>query len=128
MIEYTWTYRTPNTTDATLLNNWDTEVFRSLYTVCLKALNDMAISSEWDSTIPVKLEADSATVCALESLDQFKLSPDGNPSMCYKVGTIGPLFEVWRNQLAGNNYILLITNNGKVARINIEGLANSGVK
>ncbi len=121
MIEYIWKYKTPTTTDATLLGNWEQELFRTLYTVCLKALNDIAISSEWDGNTLIRLEADSATVCALESLEQFNLSPGENTlSMCYRVGTLGR-FEVWRNQLADHNYIL-ITNNGKVARIIIEGL------
>jgi hypothetical protein len=127
MIEYTWKYETPTTTDATLLGKWEQELFRTLYTVCLKASNDIAFKHEWDGTTLIRLEADSATVCALESLEQFNLSPGENTlSMCYRVGTLGR-FEVWRNQLADHNYIL-ITNNGKVARINIEGLCDSGVR
>lgn len=123
MIEYNWKYEIP----ANAVNGaWEQEVFRTLYTVCLKALNDIGFKHEWDGTTLIRLEADSATICALESLEQFKLTPGENTlSMCYRVGTIGR-FEVWRNLLADHNYIL-ITNNGKVARINIEGLCNSGV-
>ena len=124
MIEYTWKYQIPETPKCA---NWEQELFRTIYTVCLKASQDLGVDdNSWSNTMLIRLEADSATVCALESLEQFDLSPGENTlSMCYRVGRIGR-FEVWRNLQADHNYIL-ITYNGKVARINIEGLCDSRI-
>jgi len=129
MIEYTWKYEIPKEIKNAY---WEQEVFRTLYTVCVKASTDLGVKG-WgglpiteNSCVLVRLEADIATICALESLEQFELSPGENTlSMCYRVGTLGR-FEVWRNLQADHNYIL-ISYNGKVARINIEGLCQSSV-
>lgn len=130
MIEYTWKYEQPKEPPKNA--SWEQELFGTLYTVCLKACDDLGVKG-WnglpltkDSCTLVRLEADSATICALEALEQFKLSPgESTFSLCYRVGTLGR-FEVWRNLMAPHNYILIIYN-GNVAKINIEGLCNRSV-
>ncbi len=100
----------------------DEEKYRMLYTYCLKASIGLGVTdSSWlknNLFRPIRLEADSATVAAIQSIESFEL---GLGDTRYRVGTIGR-FEVWRNLLADNNYVL-ITYNGKVARINVNGLA-----
>ena len=128
MFEYTWKYESLKTESVE-----QTDI-APLYAVCLKACNDLHVKG-WggepitdDSCILVRLEADVATIATLEALEQFnfKLSPGENTqSMCYRVGTLGR-FEVWRNMIADHNYIL-ISYNGNVAKINIEGLCQSSV-
>lgn len=124
MLEYTWKYEKPQNPRN---GAWEQELFRTIYTVCLKACQELRVNeNSWSESMLIRLEADSATVCALETMEQFNLQPGENTlSMCYRVGKLGR-FEVWRNLQADNNYIL-ITYNGKVARINIEGLCNSPI-
>lgn len=117
MKEYTWNFKTSSDVSASDLG--DQQRFRELYTHCLRAFNEMVNEkAEWDGTTLIRLEADSSTICALQSLEQFELCTIVHTlTNCDKVGTLGR-FEVWRNELANYNYIL-ITNNGKAAKINI---------
>ena len=106
MIEYTW---------RRVKDEQGREVIRTLYTVCLKACCELG-QIECDSRL-VRLEADSTTVCMLQSMEQFELGLEADFPIS-RMGTLGR-FEVFRNMRANDNYIL-ITYGGKTARINIE--------
>jgi hypothetical protein len=119
-VEYTWKYEIPQNPQHVA---WEQELYGTLYTYCLKALNDIQNLKKcsWSNKDLIRLEADPATVCALQSLEQFILKEwVNNLSECHRVGSLGR-FEIWRNFNSTNNYIL-ITYNGNVARINVESL------
>lgn len=106
MIEFTW----KNTKD-----ELGREIIGTLYTVCLKACSELG-QIECDNRL-VRLEADPATICMLQSMEQFEMGLLADFPIS-RVGTLGR-FELFRNMRAIDNYIL-ITYGGKTVRINVE--------
>lgn len=116
---YTWEYTKAD-------GRWEQEVFRTLYTVILKLTNDLAIEARpgTDPKLPKILTASPAVVCALESLEQFRINEAINMDKdVHAVGHIGRL-EVYRDLLAAEDYII-INAFGKQGKIKINGLANA---
>src|SRR6185369_7366394 len=104
------------------------EVFRTLYTVILKLTNDLAIEagSGTDPKLPKSLTASPAVVCALESLEQFRINEVINMDKdVHAVGHMGKL-EVYRDLLATEDYVI-INAFGKQGKIKVNGLANAGI-
>lgn len=91
------------------------EITKTLYLFCLNICSELG-KIECDSRL-VRLEADPTTTFILQSMEQFKFCLKCDFPICH-VGTLD-IFDVFSNMRATSNYIL-ITCNGKTARINIE--------
>jgi len=82
------------------------EVYRTLYTLCCKAYNDLAKEGKKRTKRKdAVMIASPIVVLMLESLDDFKLDDDIRiKESVHKVGTIGK-FDVYRNMEAKDNSI-----------------------
>ena len=88
---------------------WEQEKFRTLYTVCLKASNEIAQATRRGAGN--FLLCSPGCVAALEALEQFAVSSVATnlateTSGVAKVGTIGR-FTVYRDMFATNDYIVV---------------------
>jgi hypothetical protein len=102
-----WDYRAGNVGAAD--GRWEQEKFRTLYTVCLKASNEIAQSTRRGAGNFIL--ASPGVVAALEALEQFSVSSvatnlSTETSGVAKVGTIGR-FTVYRDMFATNDYAVV---------------------
>lgn len=108
-IKFKWKYTRPkNPKNA----RWEQELFRTIYTVCMKASNELGY--DFDACKKEYLEADAMTVACLQSMEQFEMGNGPNRS----IGTLGR-FNVFRNLEALDNYIYITGANGD-ARIELD--------
>ena len=129
MKTYTWEYKEiPNKFDG-----WQTAIIRTLYTVMLKASNELVIDNPGLCGINFAIEADAATVAALQQLPQFVMNEnvdyESNPQ---NVGVLGR-YNVVRNIEQAENFILVKMCGVKdeinyiyMARIDVKGLEKIG--
>jgi hypothetical protein len=102
-----WDYRAGNVGAAD--GRWEQEKFRTLYTVCLKASNEIAQSTRRGAGNFIM--ASPGVVAALEALEQFSVSSvatnlSTETSGVAKVGTIGR-FTVYRDMFANTDYAVV---------------------
>ncbi len=102
-----WDYRAGNVGAAD--GRWEQEKFRTLYTVCLKASNEIAQSTRRGAGNFIM--ASPGVVAALEALEQFSVSSvatnlSTETSGVAKVGTIGR-FTVYRDMFATTDYAVV---------------------
>lgn len=102
-----WDYRAGNVGAAD--GRWEQEKFRTLYTVCLKASNEIAQSTRRGAGNFIM--ASPGVVAALEALEQFSVSSvatnlSTETSGVAKVGTIGR-FTVYRDMFASTDYAVV---------------------
>jgi hypothetical protein len=105
----TWNYGTVGNANGTADGRWEQEKFRTLYTVLLKASNEIAVATRRGAGNFVI--ASPGVVAALESLDNFLLSPisaslNTEVSGVAKVGTLGR-FTVYRDSFAAQDYAVV---------------------
>jgi len=105
----TWDYGTVGTADGSADGRWEQEKFRTLYTVFLKASNEIAIATRRGAGNFVI--ASPGVVAAIESLDNFLISPvaaslSTEVSGVSKVGTLGR-FTVYRDSFAAEDYAVV---------------------
>lgn len=123
MLTYKWKYAQPTTmVDAT----WEQEVFRTIYTTCLKVKNDLMVNKvvggAWE------LQCSPAVVAALECLDEFMVDCSHTeidadlPEVTF-VGTLSE-FKVYRDFYSTRDYVV-VRNGINEAIIEVEGLDNS---
>ena len=129
MNTYTWEYKEiPNKFDG-----WQTEVVKTLYTVILKALNDLIIDYPGLTDMNWRIEADAATVALLQQLPNFimndKVDYDPNTQIVGKLGA----FTVVRNikQIENTIWVSICGVNDKnnyifMAKIDVKGLEKFG--
>jgi hypothetical protein len=104
-----WDYGTVGAANGTADGRWEQEKFRTLYTVLLKASNEIAVATRRG---PGNFVVASPGVCAaLESLDNFLLSPvsaslNTEVSGVAKVGTLGR-FTLYRDSFAAEDYAVV---------------------
>lgn len=110
-LKFTWKYLVPKKPKNA---RWEQELFRTIYTVCVKASNELG--SKWNGSAEKReyLEADSMTIACLQSMEQFEMGNGPNRS----IGTLGR-FNVFRNLEALDNYIYITGANGN-ARIELD--------
>ena len=108
-IKFTWTYKTPKNPRN---GRWEQELFRTIYTVCVKASNELGY--DFNACKKEYLEADAMTIACLQSMEQFEMGNGPNRS----IGTLGR-FNVFRNLEALDNYIYITGANGD-ARIELD--------
>lgn len=104
-----WNYGTVGTASGTADGRWEQEKFRTLYTVCLKASNEIAQATRRGAGNFIL--ASPTVVAALEALEQFAISSVATNlatevSGVAKVGTIGR-FTVYRDMFAVNDYAVV---------------------
>ncbi len=102
-----WDYRTGNVGAAD--GRWEQEKFRTLYTVCLKASNEIAQATRRGAGNFIM--ASPGVIAAFEALEQFSTSSVATnlateTSGVAKVGTIGR-FTVYRDMFATNDYAVV---------------------
>jgi hypothetical protein len=102
-----WDYRAGNVGAAD--GRWEQEKFRTLYTVCLKASNEIAQATRRGAGNFIL--ASPGVIAALEALEQFAVSSVATnlateTSGVAKVGTIGR-FTVYRDMFAVNDYAVV---------------------
>ena len=102
-----WDYRAGAVGSAD--GRWEQEKFRTLYTVCLKASNEIAQSTRRGAGNFIL--ASPGVIAALEALEQFAVSSVATnlateTSGVAKVGTIGR-FTVYRDMFAVNDYAVV---------------------
>lgn len=105
----TWNYGTVGGPNGTADGRWEQEKFRTLYTVLLKASNEIAVATRRGAGNFVI--ASPGVVAALESLDNFLMSPvsaslNTEVSGVSKVGTIGR-FTLYRDSFAAEDYAVV---------------------
>jgi len=105
----TWDYGTVGTANGSADGRWEQEKFRTLYTVMLKASNEIAVATRRGAGNFVI--ASPGVVAALESLDNFLISPvaaslNTEVSGVAKVGTLGR-FTVYRDSFAAQDYAVV---------------------
>ena len=105
----TWDYGTVGVADGSADGRWEQEKFRTLYTVFLKASNEIAIATRRGAGNFVI--ASPGVVAAIESLDNFLMSPvsasmNTEVSGVAKVGTLGR-FTVYRDSFAAEDYAVV---------------------
>jgi hypothetical protein len=105
----TWDYGTVGVADGTADGRWEQEKFRTLYTVFLKASNEIAIATRRGAGNFII--ASPGVVAAIESLDNFLISPvsasmNTEVSGVAKVGTLGR-FTVYRDSFAAEDYAVV---------------------
>lgn len=105
----TWNYGNVGVANGSADGRWEQEKFRTLYTVLLKASNEIAVATRRGAGNFVI--ASPGVVAALESLDNFLLSPvsaslNTEVSGVAKVGTLGR-FTVYRDTFAAQDYAVV---------------------
>lgn len=105
----TWSYGTVGNANGTADGRWEQEKFRTLYTVLLKASNEIAVATRRGAGNFVI--ASPGVVAALESLDNFLMSPvaaslNTEVSGVAKVGTLGR-FTIYRDSFAHQDYAVV---------------------
>lgn len=101
-----WNYGTVGNANGSADGRWEQEKFRTLYTVLLKASNEIAVATRRGAGNFVI--ASPGVVAALESLDNFLMSPisaslNTEVSGVCKVGTLGR-FTLYRDSFAAQDY------------------------
>lgn len=104
-----WNYGTVGNANGSADGRWEQEKFRTLYTVLLKASNEIAVATRRGAGNFVI--ASPGVVAALESLDNFILSPvaaslNTEVSGVSKVGTLGR-FTLYRDSFANEDYAVV---------------------
>lgn len=104
-----WNYGTVGAANGTADGRWEQEKFRTLYTVLLKASNEIAVATRRGPGNFVI--ASPGVVAAIESLENFLMSPVSSSlntevSGVAKVGTIGR-FTVYRDTFASQDYAVV---------------------
>lgn len=105
----TWDYGNVGAADGTADGRWEQEKFRTLYTMFIKASNEIAVAT--------RRGAGNFIICspgitaAIESLDNFLLAPvsasmNTEVSGVSKVGTLGR-FTVYRDTFAAEDYAVV---------------------
>lgn len=107
-LKFTWKYVVPKKPKNA---RWEQELFRTIYTVCVKASNELGYKDK-----PEFLEADAMTIACLQSMEQFELE-EGNHAPT-RIGHLGR-FNVHRNLESLSNYIFIRGVNGD-ARIELD--------
>jgi hypothetical protein len=102
-----WDYTSANFGGAD--GRWEQEKFRTLYTVCLKASNEIAVATRRGAGNFIL--ASPSVVAAIEALEQFAISSVATNlatevSGVAKVGTIGR-FTVYRDMFATRDYAVV---------------------
>jgi hypothetical protein len=102
-----WDYTSANFGGAD--GRWEQEKFRTLYTVCLKASNEIAVATRRGAGNFIL--ASPTVVAAIEALEQFAISSVATNlatevSGVAKVGTIGR-FTVYRDMFATRDYAVV---------------------
>jgi hypothetical protein len=105
----TWNYGTVGDANGSADGRWEQEKFRTLYTVLLKASNEIAVATRRGAGNFVI--ASPGVVAALESLDNFLMSPvsaslNTEVSGVAKVGTLGR-FTLYRDSFAAQDYAVV---------------------
>ncbi|MFW6122248.1 MAG: hypothetical protein ACOC80_15300 [Petrotogales bacterium] len=105
----TWNYGTVGEADGNADGRWEQEKFRTLYTLLLKASNEIAVATRRGAGNFVI--ASPGVVAAIESLDNFLISPvaaslNTEVSGVAKVGTLGR-FTVYRDSFAAEDYAVV---------------------
>jgi hypothetical protein len=105
----TWNYGTVGNANGSADGRWEQEKFRTLYTVLLKASNEIAVATRRGAGNFVI--ASPGVVAALESLENFMMSPvsaslNTEVSGVAKVGTLGR-FTLYRDSFAGEDYAVV---------------------
>lgn len=105
----TWNYGTVGAANGSADGRWEQEKFRTLYTVLLKASNEIAVATRRGAGNFVI--ASPGVVAALESLDNFLMSPisaslNTEVSGVSKVGTLGR-FTLYRDSFASQDYAVV---------------------
>lgn len=104
-----WDYGNVGAADGSADGRWEQEKFRTLYTVMLKASNEIAVATRRGAgNFAI---ASPGVVAALESLDNFLISPvaaslNTEVSGVAKVGTLGR-FTVYRDSFAAEDYLVV---------------------
>jgi hypothetical protein len=106
---YTWNYGSVGIADGTADGRWEQEKFRTLYTLLVKASNDIARATRRGAGNFILASANVIT--ALEGLEQFALSSvatnlSSEVSGVTKVGTIGR-FTVYRDVFSLVDYAVV---------------------
>lgn len=106
---FTWNYGTAGAANGSADGRWEQEKFRTLYTVLLKASNEIAVATRRGAGNFVL--ASPAVVAALEALEAFAASSVATQlttevSGVAKVGQIGR-FTVYRDQFARVDYAVV---------------------
>jgi hypothetical protein len=106
---YTWNYGTIGSADGTADGRWEQEKFRTLYTLLVKASNDIARATRRGAGNFILCSANVCTI--LEGLEQFAMSSvatnlSTEVSGVSKVGTIGR-FSVYRDVFATVDYAVV---------------------
>jgi hypothetical protein len=105
----TWNYGTVGVANGSADGRWEQEKFRTLYTVLLKASNEIAVATRRGAGNFII--ASPGVVAALESLDNFLMSPvsaslNTEVSGVAKVGTLGR-FTLYRDSFAAEDYAVV---------------------
>jgi len=105
----TWNYGTVGLANGTADGRWEQEKFRTMYTILLKASNEIAVATRRGAGNFVI--ASPGVVAALESLDNFLMSPIASSlntevSGVAKVGTLGR-FTLYRDSFAAQDYAVV---------------------
>jgi len=105
----TWNYGNVGVADGTADGRWEQEKFRTLYTIFLKASNEIAVATRRGAGNFII--ASPGIVAAVEALDNFLLSPvsasmNTEVSGVAKVGTLGR-FTVYRDSFAAEDYAVV---------------------
>ena len=105
----TWDYGTVGSANGSADGRWEQEKFRTLYTALLKASNEIAVATRRGAGNFVI--ASPGVVAALESLDNFLMSPvsaslNTEVSGVAKVGTLGR-FTLYRDSFAAQDYAVV---------------------
>lgn len=105
----TWDYGTVGNANGTADGRWEQEKFRTLYTIFLKASNEIAVATRRGAGNFII--ASPGVVAAVESLDNFLMSPvsasmNTEVSGVAKVGTLGR-FTVYRDSFAAEDYAVV---------------------
>jgi hypothetical protein len=106
---YTWNYGSVGSASGTADGRWEQEKFRTLYTLLVKASNDIARATRRGAGNFILASANVIT--ALEGLEQFAMSSvatnlSSEVSGVTKVGTIGR-FTVYRDVFATVDYAVV---------------------
>jgi hypothetical protein len=105
----TWNYGTVGNANGTADGRWEQEKFRTLYTILLKASNEIAVATRRGPGNFVLCSP--GVTAALESLDNFLMSPvsasmNTEVSGVSKVGTLGR-FTIYRDSFASEDYAVV---------------------
>ena len=105
----TWNYGSVGSANGTADGRWEQEKFRTLYTVFLKASNEIAVATRRGPGNFII--ASPGVVAAIEALENFLMSPmsaslNTEVSGVSKVGTIGR-FTVYRDSFAKQDYAVV---------------------